>query len=475
MKRDLRVYDNIVDAIGQTPMVKLRRIPKANDVACQIYCKCDHLNPGGSIKDRIGNFMIEAAEKEGRLKPGDTIVESTSGNTGIGLALVAAIKGYKLIITIPDKMSLEKINTLKALGAKVIVTPTDRDHDHPESYTSVAKRLGTQPNHFWVDQYANHANVDAHYKTTSLEIWDQMEKKINYIFISVGTGGTVIGIAKRMKELDPNIKIIGVDPEGSILAQPESLNKEKKMYKIEGIGQSKVPEIMDRSMVHEWVKINDSESFVMARELIKSEGLLVGGSCGSALVGAFKYLKEKNLHTQKDLRCVVILPDSVRNYMTKFLVDEWMLGNEYWQVSNLTKPEKDHFNGKTIKDFPEVFKPLPYLDKRLTVGDCFDLFKKGLHILPIQQAGQIIGVVTNNSLIKAITTQNLGRGGSCSNFMTRDFLKLPVDTPLCIVQQCLQGNYHVLLVEQGKEASQVFAATQAEITLILENELKELI
>lgn len=236
MKKDTRTYENVVDAIGQTPMIMLNKIPSENGVKCSIYAKCDYLNPGGSSKDRICLFMILAAEKEGKIKPGDTLVESTSGNTGIGLALVALVRGYKLITTIPDKMSKEKINTLKAMGTEVIITPTQLDSDDPNSYVGVAKRLGQLPNHFWINQYYNKANVQAHYETTGPEIFEQMNGKIDYMFIAAGTCGTITGCAKRFKELDPNIKVIGVDPVGSVLAIPDTLNSVSKSYKIEGIG-----------------------------------------------------------------------------------------------------------------------------------------------------------------------------------------------------------------------------------------------
>lgn len=473
MRKDNLVYENVVAAIGQTPLIRMNKIPKDNDIACQLFAKCDFFNPGGSSKDRIGSFMIEAAEKEGKIKPGDTLVESTSGNTGIGLALSAIIKNYKLIITIPDKMSSEKINTLKAMGAQVIVCPTAVPHEHPDSYVATAKRLGAQPHHFHIDQYSNAANVEAHYQTTALEIWDQMDKKIDYFFVSVGTGGTVVGCARRFKELDPNIKIIGIDPEGSILSQPDSLNTVRKTYKIEGIGQDCVPKILKRELVTEWVKINDKESFPAARQLIDREGLLVGGSCGSVLVGTLKYLRAKGLDKNPNLRCVLFLPDSIRNYMSKFLVDEWMIGNDYFPLPEEAKGKRGVLETKTILDFPQIFKKLAYYDKRLTVSDCLDLFKKGMHIIPIRQAGEIIGVVTRKKLINAISAQSLNRSSSCANCLDREFLRLPATAPLALLQRCLNSHYNVVLI--GTPASEIFTVSQADIAQIFDSELKELI
>ena len=472
MKKGPLTYDSMEAAIGNTPMIKLNKLPKEHGIAATFYVKCDYLNPGGSSKDRICSYMIDAAEKSGKLKPGDTIVESTSGNTGIGLALSAAVRGYKLIITIPDKMSMEKINTLKALGAEVIVTPTAVGHDHPDNYVSVARRIGSQPNHFHVNQYANEANVLAHYNTTANEIWEQMDKKVNYVFISVGTGGTITGVARRFQELDPSVKLIGVDPEGSILALPETLNTVRKTYKIEGIGQDQVPHILNRGLVSEWVKINDCESFNMARDMILKEGVLAGGSCGSTLIGAFKYLKAKGLEKEEGLRCVVFLPDSIRNYMTKFLVDEWMIGNNFRPVPRELDP-KDYFAGKSIKDYPAIFKKLPYFDKRLTISDCMDLFKTGLPLLPIRQDSEIVGIVTKQKLINAITVQNLNRASSCSNCLDQNFLRMPSDAPLWLVQRCLSNNYHLILL--GAEKDEIYCPSQSDIIQILDADLKELI
>ena len=261
-------------------MVRLTRLSRAEGVQCELLAKCEFFNAGGSVKDRIGKRMIEDAEASGRIKPGDTLIEPTSGNTGIGLALTAAIKGYKMIITLPQKMSQEKVDVLSALGADIIRTPTEAAWDAPESHIGVAKKMQSElPNSHILDQYKNPSNPLAHYETTAEEIWDQCDGRVDCVVISAGTGGTITGVSRRLKELNPKILIVGVDPHGSILAQPESLNSEGVgTYKVEGIGYDFIPEVLDRSVVDHWVKTKDPESFKMARRLIREEGLLCGGS-----------------------------------------------------------------------------------------------------------------------------------------------------------------------------------------------------
>ncbi len=312
------LYQNILQAIGKTPMVKLNRI--GADLPCEIYVKCEFMNPGGSVKDRIGYAMVETAEKSGRIKPGDTLIEPTSGNTGIGIALAGAVKGYKVIITMPEKMSHEKQVVLEALGAKIYRTPTEAAWDSPDSHISLAKKLNKEMlNSHILDQYANPENPQIHYDTTGQEIWDDMNGKVDMVVISAGTGGTITGVARKLKELNPHVKIIGVDPYGSILGG----GTEIKSYLVEGIGYDFIPDVLDNSLIDRYIKINDKDSFQIARRLIREEGLLCGGSSGSAVWAALQAAKE----LKKGQRCVVILPDSIRNYLTKFVDDKWMKAN----------------------------------------------------------------------------------------------------------------------------------------------------
>jgi len=314
------IINNILQEIGHTPIVKFNRI--GSDLPCELYGKCEFLNPGGSVKERIALKMVEDAEKEGRIKPGDTLIEPTSGNTGIGLALVGAVKGYNIVITMPEKMSHEKQVVLEALGAKIYRTPTEAAWDAPESHIGVAKKLNAEiPNSHILDQYTNPANPGAHYEHTAAEIIEDMDNNIAMIVMGVGTGGTVTGVAKRLKEFKPDIKIIGVDPYGSILGGGDEVYS----YDVEGIGYDFFPDVLDNDLIDQYIKVNDKDSLLTAKKIIREEGLLVGGSSGSAVWAALQAAKE----LKAGERCLVILPDNIRNYLTKFVDDEWMKERDY--------------------------------------------------------------------------------------------------------------------------------------------------
>jgi cysteine synthase len=314
------IYNNILATIGKTPIVKMNRI--GHELECELFAKCEFFNPGGSIKDRIGYEMITQAESDGRIKPGDTLIEPTSGNTGIGIALAGAVLGYKIIITMPEKMSQEKQSVLERLGATIYRTPSDAASHDPESHISLAQRLQKKiPNAHILDQYANPNNPNAHYKITAQEIIDDFGQELNMVVAGVGTGGTITGIAKRLKEYNPQIKIIGVDPEGSILGG----GTEVKSYQVEGIGYDFFPEVLNNNLIDGYIKTNDADSFRTARQLIQEEGLLVGGSSGAAMWGALQAAKTLG----QGKKCLVILPDSIRNYMSKFANDQWMTQEGY--------------------------------------------------------------------------------------------------------------------------------------------------
>ena len=314
------IYNTILETIGNTPIVKLHRI--GQELECDLYVKCEFFNPAGSVKDRIGWRMVKDAERSGRIKPGDTLIEPTSGNTGQGIALAAAVKGYRCIIVMPDKMSREKQIAIEALGAEIVRTPTEAAWDDPESHISVSKKLNDEiPNSHVLDQYSNPSNPNAHYDGTAQEILDDFGKEINMIVIGAGTGGTITGVAKRLKEEIPGVIIVGADPVGSILGGGAKVEP----YLIEGIGYDFIPDVLDNDLVDEYIKTNDEESFLMARRLIKEEGLLCGGSSGSAMVAAL----QTAIALDKGEKCLVLLPDSIRNYMSKFPNNAWMKKNGF--------------------------------------------------------------------------------------------------------------------------------------------------
>lgn len=323
-----KILDTILDAMGNTPLVRLNRV--ARGVQATITAKVEYFNPGSSVKDRIGITIIEDAERQGLLKPGGTVVEATSGNTGVGLAIAAAIKGYKTVFVMPDKMSEEKIRVLRAYGARVLVTPTNVEPDDARSYYSVAKQIVAEtPNSILANQYHNPVNPRTHYETTGPEIWRQTAGKVDVFVAGMGTGGTITGVGRYLKEMNPKVQIVGVDPVGSILYEYFYTGKmtEAHAYKVEGVGEDFVPSIYDFSGIDDVVKVNDKESFLITRRLVREEGLFVGGSSGLAVAGALRYAAERDLG--RDRLMVVLLPDSGARYLSKVFDDNWMRENRF--------------------------------------------------------------------------------------------------------------------------------------------------
>ena len=327
---------NILDVIGNTPIVKLNKV--GNHVSSNIYVKLEYLNPGGSIKDRMGVYLCQKAVERGDLKPGGTIVESTSGNTGVGIALFAAIHGYNCVFVMADKQSQEKIDNLKAYGAKVIVCPTNVEPEDPRSYYSVAAKLGNLPNSVFLDQYGNMDNGESHFEITGPEIYKQTNGEFDTFLASVGTGGTISGCSRYLKSKMPNLKTVGVDCEGSILMHYHKTGEicEAKSYVVEGIGEDFLPDNVLFDQIDDFVMVNDKESFLMTRELLTKEGIYAGGSCGSAVVGAIRYAESLD----KPERILVILPDSGNRYASKIYNDNWMQKMGYINAEN-SKDELD--------------------------------------------------------------------------------------------------------------------------------------
>jgi len=309
------IYENILQVVGNTPVVKLHRIGAG--CPAELFGKCEFLNPGGSVKDRIATRMVEGLERSGRVRPDSTLIEPTSGNTGTGLAMTAAVKGYRLVITMPEKMSREKQVVMEALGAEIIRTPTEAPYDSPESLIGVANRLNEEIEGSVIpNQYENPDNPEAHYDGTAVEIWEDFGDSVDMVVVGVGTGGTITGVARYLKERKPDLLVVGADPEGSVLGG----RSEVSSYEVEGIGYDFYPDVLDRNLVDHWVYVSDRDSFRMARRLIREEGLLVGGSSGTVVWAALEAVKKY----PQAKRVLAILPDSIRNYLTKFVSDEWM-------------------------------------------------------------------------------------------------------------------------------------------------------
>ncbi len=389
-----KIFANVLEAAGNTPLIHLNQV--VGEIPATICAKIESSNPGHSVKDRIALALIEDAEKKGLLKSGGTIVEPTSGNMGVALALVAAVKGYKCIFTIPDKMSLEKIRRLRAFGAEVVVTPTAVPPESPESYYSVARRLAEEiPGAYMPMQYNNPANVEAHYTSTGPEIWEQTEGKITHFVAGMGTGGTISGTAKYLKEQKPTCKIIGVDPEGSILARIFEGKawswRDSHPYKVEGIGEDFLPKNLLLKYIDDVVTVSDREAFLMGRRLAREEGLFCGGSSGAAAEGALRYARQKQLG-QNEL-VVVLLPDAGEIYLSKMYSDEWMRQNQFLgralQVREIL--------GQKTRTVPELLS----VEATSTVREAIDTMNRfGVSQLPVFESGNLVGSVSESALFQ---------------------------------------------------------------------------
>jgi cystathionine beta-synthase len=447
VERNRRPYDNVIETIGWTPLIRLNSITRG--IRTPVYGKAEFFNPGGSVKDRIAVPIIEKAEKEGKLRPGGTIVEGTSGNTGVALAIAAALRGYKCIFTMPDKMSQEKVRLLKAFGAEVIITPTAVPPDHPDSYVMMAKRIASEtPNAILADQFYNQANPDAHYALTGPELWEQTEGRITHFVAAAGTGGTITGVGRYLKEKNPQIKVIAGDPVGSILADYWRTNgaqvKEGVPYKVEGIGQDKIPGTLDMSVIDEFHTVSDKDSFAMARRLTREEGLFVGGSSGLIAHVALKIARKAS---DPNAFVVTVLCDTGERYLSKVYNDEWMRENQMLDSPRITL--RHVLGGKESEDgVPAVISVGPGASVRQALG------LMALHDvsqLPVMDGANCVGSVSDWSLSQKSLENPKLLDTTVSDIMDSPFPVVAGDQPVdSVVKLLSKSNPAVLVRENGK-------------------------
>lgn len=429
------MHDTILQAIGKTPLVRLKRLSQG--LLPLIAVKVESQNPGGSIKDRVGLAMITEAERSNLLRPGGTIIEATAGNTGVGLAMVAAVKGYRCIFVLPDKMSSEKIALLKAFGAEVVITPTNVPPDSPDSYAGVADRLAREiPGAWRPNQFTNLANPDIHYHSTGPEIWEQTDGRITAFVAGIGTGGTISGVARYLKERKPGVRIIGADPEGSVLS-----GGNPRSWKVEGIGEDFVPKTFNSQLVDEWIRISDAESFHVARQLARQEGILGGGSAGTNLAATLRYARRC---TSEDF-IVTIVCDTGRNYMSKFFDDSWMTANNLTQVEQIPH---------TLADWLRVRGPRPMfgISPDATLAEAIDMMdSSGISQLPVLQDGRPVGSVQEVTLARVLHDGLQAHQVRVGDIMVRPLPSLDVNVHLDEAYRLLlSGNTGVLTLVDGK-------------------------
>ncbi len=442
-------FNNILETMGNTPLIRLNKI--AEGLKPEIYVKAEFFNPGGSVKDRIATSMIDDAERRGLLKPGGTIIEGTSGNTGIGLALVAALRGYKIVFTITDKQSREKINLLKALGAEVIVCPTAVEPADPRSYYSVAQALAKEiPNAYYPNQYANPMNPQAHYRHTGPEIWRDSEGKVTHFVAGMGTGGTITGVGRFLKEKNPKVKVYGVDPIGSLYF--EKLKKNKvgiaKSYVVEGIGEDFFPTTCDLSLIDDVLQVTDRDCFIYTRKLARMEGLFCGGSAGAAIWGGLKFAEKL---TKKDMM-VILLPDTGMRYLSKIYNDEWMREGQYFEADI-------HLQAKDVLQFKRGLKG----DRKLVMARPQDtLFraleqmrKQDISQLPVFEKGKAVGAVFEDAILNLLL-----KGREIKKMVVREIMghALPVVNPEARIEYIMRlvtPESPAVLVQGGKDSFQI--------------------
>jgi cystathionine beta-synthase len=432
---DDAMQETILQSIGKTPLVKLRRVTEG--LKAPVYVKVESQNPGGSVKDRVALAMVTEAERRGSLRPGGTIIEATAGNTGVGLAMVAAVKGYRCIFVLPDKMSSEKIGLLKAYGAEVVITPTSVPPDSPDSYNGVADRLAREiPGGWRPNQFANLANPDVHYRTTGHEIWEQTEGRITAFVAGAGTGGTISGVGRYLKEQNPDVRIIGADPEGSVLS-----GDTPKPWKVEGIGEDFVPKTLNSQVVDEWIRVGDGESFQIARSIARREGILIGGSSGTAIAAALRYARRLS----GDQLVVALAADTGRNYMTKLFDDEWLAANKLTQEVRTPHSIADLLAKRGSRHLKTV-------SPRATAAEAIDMLQEaGFSQLPVLQDGKSVGSIQEVTLARILHDYSDPDKVAVGDIMARPLPQLETTVHLDEAYRLLlAGNTGVLAVQDGK-------------------------
>ncbi len=433
-------HESVLGAIGDTPLVKLNRV--TGGLQAHVWCKLEMLNPAGSVKDRVALKIVEDAERAGLLKPGGTIVEATSGNTGAGLAMVAALRGYQCIFVMPDKQSEEKRAALRAWGAKVVVTPTDVEPDDPRSYYSVSKRIAEEtPGAFYANQYHNPSNPQAHYESTGPEIWEQTEGRIDAFVAGLGTGGTISGVGRYLKEQKPDVKIIGVDPVGSIYYDYFQTGQMTRpfSYVLEGIGEDFLPTTMDFTWVDNVVRVNDKECFQMTRRLCREEAIFAGGSSGAAVAGALKWLARND---RPDMNVVVLLPDSGARYMSKIYNDQWMAEGGYLDVVERLGTVAD-----VLAASPE--REVITVDEGASASEAIGLLKlHGISQMPVLRDGKVVGIIHEKHLLEAALNRGPARH-RVGDLADQNYCTVEPDTEISVLSDLLRKHRIALVFDHG--------------------------